>query len=166
MDYLALVFRWMHVLSAVILGGGILFYRFCLVDPNRTSSLLDEQDSVRRRWMMLVGVCSLFLLLSGSYNFYTKLTQFRLGGMYHGLFGLKLLLGLASFYLASVLAGRSERAKRFRQREPYWATVLAVMIVITVLIGGAMKISSDVRIQDPAFKKVSAATAALDIEGN
>lgn len=164
MDLLALAFRWMHVLCAVILGGGILFCRICLIETNRETSFFDQHDRVRKKWMMLVGACSLFLLLSGCYNFYMKLIEYRLGGLYHGLFGLKLLLGLGSFYLASVLAGRSDRAKRFRQREPFWLNVLSAMIIAIVLIGGLMKITADGKMQDPAFRKQSAASGQIKVD--
>jgi hypothetical protein len=142
MDFMSLGWRWMHVVPAVLLAGGIFFYRACLVDPNRDGSLFDQNDQARRRWMMLVGICTLFLTLSGCYNFYAKLMEYRLGGLYHGLFGIKFLLGMASFYLASVLAGRSDRARRFRQKERFWLNLLSTLLVGAILIGGFLKVSS------------------------
>lgn len=142
MDLVSLGFRWAHILPGVILAGGILFYRACLVDANRDGVFFEQNENARRRWMMLVGICALFLTLSGCYNFYVKLMEYRLGGLYHGLFGVKFLLGMASFYLASVLAGRSDQAKRFRQREKYWLNVLTALLVAAIMIGGFLKVSS------------------------
>lgn len=142
MDYVGLLSRWLHVLPAVMMGGGILFCRLCLADKNSTTSVFDQHESARKRWMMLVSVCTLLILLSGSYNFYAKLITYRLGGLYHGLFGIKLLLGLVIFYLAAVLAGRSETAKKFRQRETHWLNLLSVLVVVVILIGGYMKVIS------------------------
>jgi hypothetical protein len=156
MDYLGLIFRWLHVVPAALLAGGLLFCRFCLIHPERHTSFFDQDETARRRWMMLVGICSMLLLLSGVYNFYAKLVTYRLGGLYHGTWGLKLLLGLAIFYLASVLAGSSQRALRFRQREKHWLNILCILVLIVVLLGGYMKV-----ISTDGEKKVPASNAAV-----
>jgi len=158
MDYMSLILRWIHVLPAALMLGGIVFIRYCLLYPNRsqteTVSLFDSDDSLRRQWMKLVSISTLLLLVSGLYNGINKILVYKLTPDYHGLFGLKLLLGLAVFYLAAVLAGRSDRAKRMRQREIFWLNWLLTLAIIVVLIGGYMKVAS----QDAIRKPVEAST--------
>ncbi len=55
----------------------------------------------------------LFLLVSGFYNFLRYEFQYKLPPLYHALFLIKFLLALAIFYIASLLAGRSEAASAF-----------------------------------------------------
>jgi putative copper export protein len=146
MDYLNLLFRWLHIVPAAAMLGGIIFVRFCLLNPHRDQNVhfspFEADDGLRRRWMKLVSVSTLCLLASGLYNGLHKILAYQLNPDYHGLFGAKLLLGLAVFYLAALLAGRSERAKRLRQRETQWLNWLLILSLLVVLIGGYMKVSS------------------------
>ncbi len=142
MDYVELIFRWMHVLPAAFLAGGILFARLVLSDPASTEPFFDRNEAARKKCAMLIGIATMALLISGSWNFYSKLVTFRLGGLYHGMFSLKLVIGMVVFYLAAMLAGRGQRAKRFRAREHHWLNVLSALVIVLVLIGGVMKLTS------------------------
>lgn len=146
MDYLALLLRWIHIIPAAIMIGGAIFIRCCLLSSNITDSsagsLMDQNDGLRKQWMKLVSLSTLLLLVSGTYNGINKILVYKLSPDYHGLFGLKLLLGLFVFYLAAVLAGRSERAKRMRERETYWMNILVASMLAIALIGGYMKVAS------------------------
>ncbi len=56
-EILALVFRWLHIIPAILLAGGILFMRFALVPAAAESSASAElRESIRRRWSKLVMV--------------------------------------------------------------------------------------------------------------
>jgi putative copper export protein len=82
-----------------------------------------------------------FLLLSGFYTFinYLRGYQFPEGSKYHMLFGIKFLLALAIFFIASMLVGRSEASTRFRQRREFWLTLNVVLAVVLVCISGILR---------------------------
>jgi predicted permease len=71
-----------------------------------------------------------------------KSIGYELSPLYNGLLGIKILLGFAIFYLASVLSGRSEKAKAFREREIHWLNILCILMIVTVMIASYMKMSS------------------------
>ncbi len=141
-DILSLVSRWLHVLPAIIMVGGLIFLRCCIVRPSQESSLFDAMDDVRKRWARLVMISTLLLLVSGLYNAYVKAITFDLSPLYNGLLGIKLLLAFVVFYFAAVLAGRSDRAKRMRTEEAKWLNVTLILAIAVVLIAGYMKVSS------------------------
>jgi hypothetical protein len=53
----------------------------------------------------------------------------------------KILLALFVFFIVSVLAGRSNLAVRFREREARWYNLALVATLLIVLMAGYMKMS-------------------------
>ncbi|MEX2559472.1 MAG: hypothetical protein WD403_06130 [Pirellulales bacterium] len=146
LDYVGLVSRWLHMLAAITAVGGTIFMRLALMPS--VATLPAEQrktlhEAVRGRWSKFVMAAILFLLLSGLYNFITKLRSPGIHpdytGLYHGLFGVKFLLALAIFFIASALVGRSPALDRFRQNARFWMTANLVMAVIVVCISGVLR---------------------------
>jgi uncharacterized membrane protein len=145
LDWLAIVLRWMHILAAITAVGGTVFMRMALLPsvsvlPDDARKALHEQ--VRSRWVKFVMGAILFLLVSGLYNFMRRLNaglpaDFK--GLYHGLFGVKFLLALAIFFLASALTGRAAALARFRQNAKFWLSVNLTMAVIVVCISGVLR---------------------------
>jgi uncharacterized membrane protein len=142
-DLFAQLSRWAHIIAAIVLAGGTLFMRFALVPALSETSASDEiREAIRKRWMKWVAGAALFLLVSGFYNTFLKAKGFHLAGIYNGLLGLKILLAFGAFWLSATLAGRSERAKRFRERETHWLNILTVIVLAIVLMAGFMKMDS------------------------
>jgi len=142
-EILALASRWLHIIPAILLAGGILFMRFALVPAaNESTASAELRESIRRRWSKLVMISVLFLLVSGLYNAAMKAIGFELSGLYNVLLLIKIVLALAVFYLTAVLSGRSAVAQKFRERETYWLNILCVLMIAIVLIAGYMKMSS------------------------
>ena len=142
-DYLALIFRWLHIIPALVMVGGIIFMRCCLASSNsEQTSFFDSQEQARKRWARLVMASTLLLLVSGLYNSAMKAIGYELSMTYNVLLLIKIVLGLVVFYFLAVLSGRSERARRFRQNETHWLNLLIVLMLLIVLIAGYMKISS------------------------
>lgn len=160
MDYLSLIFRWMHILPASIMFGGAVFVRYCLI-PSSAGSSFDTNQEMRKSWMRLVSISTLLLLVSGLYNGITKIIAYKLTPDYHGLVLGKLLIGLAVFYLAAVLAGRSDRAVRMRQKETYWTNILVFLMFLLIMIGGYMKISSTDAVKKSVLKSETKTVAAF-----
>jgi len=135
--------RWAHIIAAIVLAGGTLFMRFALVPALAESSASDEvRAAIRKRWMKWVAGAALFLLISGFYNTFLKAKGFHLAPIYNGLLGVKILLAFFAFWLSATLVGRSDRAKRFREKEMHWLNVLTIVVLLIVLMGGFMKMDS------------------------
>lgn len=142
-EILALLSRWAHILAAMTLVGGTLFSRFALVPGAAESAASAEvREAIRKKWMKFVAGAALFLLISGFYNSFLKATGFKLAPIYNGLLGVKILLAFFAFWLSATLAGRSERAQRFRVQEKKWLSILTLVVVSITLMAGFMKMDS------------------------
>lgn len=140
--YTDTLFRWLHILPAIALVGGTLFMRFAFV-PSLMSVDEDAREklaeSVRARWAKWVMAGSGLLLLSGLYNAARVSIQYQLSPTYNGLLLVKIVLALVVFYLAAVLTGRSESARRFQQQRQKWLTINLLLAVTIVCIAGVMR---------------------------
>ena len=151
LDWIAIVFRWLHLLAAITAVGGTIFMRMALAPAveSLTGGVLtaDQRKSlheaVRSRWVKFIMAAILFLIVSGVYNFVARIRspvfdpQYK--GIYHGLFGTKVLLALVIFFLASALTGRSEALAKIRQNATFWLTVNVVLAVLVVCISGVLR---------------------------
>lgn len=141
---LALVARWMHILAAITAVGGTIFQRVALVPAVAKLADGDRRalaEALRSRWSKFVMASIAFLLISGFYNFLTIVRLYDLPRpWYHALFGVKFLLALAIFFIASVLAGRSEATQKFRDNAKSWLTVNMCLAILLVMISGALKV--------------------------
>ena len=142
-EILSLASRWTHILCASIMIGGTFFLRFSYVPAKLSNGPSSEfTESVRKGWGKLVMLCTLFLLISGLYNAAMKAMGFHLSPVYNGLLLAKIALALVAFFLSARLAGRSEKAVQFREREKHWLNVLCLIMLAIVLMAGYMKNSS------------------------
>ena len=163
MDYLNLAMRWLHIIPAIALVGGTIFMRFAVVPA--CEQLDDEQrekvqESVRRGWSRLLMPSILFLLISGFVNTANiSMTYDFPGGYYMPLLAIKLVLAIAIFYIASLLAGRSEAASKFRQNQRTWLNINILLAVLLICIAGAMRLAD--RETKPAESE-KAPTAAVE----
>jgi uncharacterized membrane protein len=139
---LDLVLRWLHILAAITAVGGAVFARF-VVFPSLAS--LPEQDRdalhavMRARWSKIVAAAIAFLLVSGLVNFMAIATRYDLPRWYHPLFGVKFLLALAVFAIASLLAGRSPAAMALRRNAKAWLNLNIVLAVLVVCLSGVLR---------------------------
>jgi hypothetical protein len=139
-----LLSRWVHVVAAVVLLGGSIFQRFVLMPAASELSEAEHlrlREAITRRWKFVVMAGIALLLLTGFYNYLKVAAPAHRGdGFYHGLMGTKILLGLGAFFLASVLTGRSPRFEPLRQNRRRWMSILILLALGAVLIGGALKV--------------------------
>jgi len=143
LEIVSLVSRWLHVIPAIALVGGTLFLRLSYVPATQECDASAElREAVRKKWAKIVMISIAFLFISGLYNSAVKSIGYELSPLYNGLLGIKILLGFAIFYLASVLSGRSDKAKAFRERELHWLNILCILMIVTVMIASYMKMSS------------------------
>jgi uncharacterized membrane protein len=153
MDPLTLLLRWAHVLAAIVALGGLLFARFALVPAAEElgSETADRLHAgVRRRWLPWVIGAITLLLASGLTNYILLIRRVKeapelWGGDwmrqtgYHALFGVKFLLALIVFYLASGLVGRGAGTQWIRDARKQWLSVAVGLGVAVVLLSGWMR---------------------------
>jgi uncharacterized membrane protein len=143
-DAMLIVLRLMHILAAITAVGGSIFIRLVLVPSIGVVSEADRaslHEAMRARWSKLVAGSILFLLVSGLTNFVLTIRAHeKLPPLYHALFGVKFILALAVFMLASLLAGKSAAAHKVRRNLKRWVTVNVVLAVLIVAISGGLRI--------------------------
>ncbi len=144
-DPIALVSRWAHILAAIFMLGGAAFIRFIMLPS--VNEVLSDKDHARlhpvlmRRWRWVVHTCIALFLVSGFYNYLAVTAPKHPGdGLYHALFGIKFILAVVVFGLASVLISTREKKNLFRQNPGLWMAVTVALAVIVVLAGGIMKL--------------------------
>jgi uncharacterized membrane protein len=134
MVILAILSRWIHVISACLVIGGAFFIRFIvprglnlLEESQRTAVLL----AVRRGFKMVVHSAILLLLLTGIYNTTLAWDKYNLDkAVLHALWGIHILLAALAFTLALyVLAGQTP-PKSHRK-------LMAVNIIVLLLVVAA-----------------------------
>ena len=146
LDWLGILFRWLHILSAITAVGGTIFMRMALVPS--VAVLTAEQhkalhEQVRSRWVKFVMAAILFLIVSGLYNFIIKIKSHTIvaeyNRLYQMLFGVKFTLALVIFFLASALLGRSPVFAKIRQNARLWLSVNMALAIIVVCISGVLR---------------------------
>lgn len=141
---LPILFRWMHVLAAVVAVGGTVFVRFVLL-PAAREALTEEQHQTLNaklvgRWKVVVMTCIVALLVSGSYNFMTiSLVKAEHNALYHPLFGIKVLAAVGVFLIAGALTGRAVAFEGIRRNSSSWMLVAAILGVAVIMLSGVLK---------------------------
>ena len=144
-DPIALVSRWLHILSAITVVGATIYARVAVLPA--ADAISDDQrrhlqDTLRSLWNVPLHAAILFLLVSGLYNVYVIETRYEVPSLYHALFGIKFLLALVIFYIAISLAGRSKLAQRMRKNARLWLTINMLLAIILVCISGVLRVGS------------------------
>ena len=136
--------RWAHILSAVILVGGVFFMRFMLMPAVKEN--LQEKDSrklhtaLMDRWKRVAMISMGLLLISGIYNFITlSIPKGKETALYHPLFGIKFLAAFCIFFVTSALLGRSQVFEGMRKNPGKWMAFNLVLAIVVILIGGVLK---------------------------
>ena len=139
MDWVALVSRWAHVGSVILLVGGMAFKMYVLAP---SAELLSESEreglrsNILARMRRFVHPLVALILLSGAYNFYARMNTER---PWHMLAGIKILLGLFILFIASALVGRSKGLQKIRDDWRFWLKVNLVVAALAVLLSGYMR---------------------------
>lgn len=151
MLWIDLVLRWLHILSAITLAGGVIFWRWAWLNAAQSlpeSTRLEVTAAIRSRWSRLVMASSGLLLITGLVNFMLIIQRFDLdkaafpGDKYHMLFGIKFLLSLAVFMLSALLAGKTGAAENLRRNERLWLNVNVLLAIAVVCLGGLLRAAS------------------------
>ena len=144
LDLTMLALRYLHILGAIALMGGTIFARFAVLPSIKTLTPHDQEElhaQIRRRWSKFVMAATLMLLVSGVANLgiYGAKFQFPTFPAYSMVAGIKLLLSLPIFFIAAMLTGRTNLARKIQANAKTWLTVNLVLALIMVLIGGGLR---------------------------
>jgi hypothetical protein len=137
-EFVELLLRWAHIISATALAGSIWFW-YLAVHPSSQDGTAEWVPAIRRRWAPVVGASTGLLLATGLYNFIRNVTTYELPPWYHALGTIKIVLGVGIFYLAAKLTGSSQSAARFQQQSGKWLMVSSLLALILVGLGGVMR---------------------------
>ena len=133
-DVLPVLMRWLHISSAVLLVGGLLYGRMVLkatseaLSPDSAEKLSDSAAALFRPRVILYV---LLLLLSGVYNILVTPGHTT---RYHVWLGIKLLLALHVF-AAGFLATRPGNPRRARMMAGAGLSGLIVILIANYLKG-------------------------------
>jgi uncharacterized membrane protein len=142
---LNVLFRWIHVGTAIVVLGGSVFMRFVLMPA--AAALPDaEHDALRQRvmgrWKKFVMIGIFLFLVSGFYNYLVvSIPAHKVYKLYHPLIGTKILLAFVVFFLASALTGRSVAFEGIRKNNKKWLLITIALAAIIVAISGVLKIA-------------------------
>lgn len=134
MPFPIILSRWVHIVMACLVIGGVFFARFIfarelrVLEPEPARQLLLR---TRRKFKMLIHTAILLLLITGIYNTYLAWDNYKLDeAVLHALWGTHILLAALAFAISLyVLAGaQPPRAHR---------TLMAVNFVILLLVVAA-----------------------------
>jgi uncharacterized membrane protein len=140
----AVLSRWIHVGTAIVVLGGSVFLRFVLQPA--AEKLPDEahqalRANVLRTWKFFVHIGIVLFLVSGFYNYLVvAMPLHRRDYLYHALLGIKILLAVVVFLLAEALVGRSPAFEKIRQQRKLWLGIVILLAAIIVAISGYVKV--------------------------
>jgi putative copper export protein len=153
------------MVGAIAAVGGTIFALWVVLPA--TGVLTPEMReafhaAVRKRWSKIVFTAIGLLLLSGIYNFLMIARNFRgeLPKWYHPLFGVKFLLAMAVFAIASLLAGRTPLAQRMRTNLKFWMSLNLLLAAVIIAISGVLRTAHPPVPSAAAVEPVKQATQA------
>lgn len=127
----------------IVAIGGTFFIRAVLA-PAAKRGLSEEAHAglapiLMQRWARVVHVCILTLILSGTYNTIVQFPRHAGQPLYHALWGIKVLLAMAVFFVATAITGKSPAFEGLRRRRMMWMAVNVALAGAIVLISNVLK---------------------------
>lgn len=144
MYWVQLVTRIFHILGAIVLVGGVFYLRM-IVAPRLRASDADGGADIwfagrREVWAKWVAIATVLLLVTGLFNYWQIIrSNERMASSYHAIMGIKILLALAVFFIAALLAGKTALAEQLRQKMKLWLSVCLAAGVIVVILAGVLR---------------------------
>jgi len=142
---LDVISRILHVGTAITLVGGSAFMLLVLMPAAKQLEDAPHQQLSKRvigRWKRFVHAGILLFLLSGIYNYFRAMPKHDGDALYHALLGIKILLALGIFVLASALVGKSAAFEGIRKNRAKWLGLMVTLAAIVVAISGYVKVRS------------------------
>jgi uncharacterized membrane protein len=127
-DALSVIMRWLHITSAMVLIGGVLYARMVIVPAMQALSAAEQSTlgaAMAARYRSLLYLAILLLTGTGIYNFVINLGR---GPLYQALLGIKILLVLHVFAVGLLIV-KPSNPKRARQMT---GVVISGLIIIAI----------------------------------
>jgi uncharacterized membrane protein len=137
--------RWLHVTSAVIGIGALVFLRLVLQpalaaqDPSVRQAVMDR---VMPRFKRVIHSSIGLLLLTGVYNFMVVLPKVRVleyRSLYHPIVGTKILLALILFGVITMALSSSPASGNMQGRRSGWVTLTIVLALVILLLSATLR---------------------------
>ena len=139
--FVVILFRWLHLTTAAIAVGGVFYARIVLPIAERAAAAGDAGVAAllvraRRAFKMAVHTCVLFLLVSGTYNYWLNGPAYKHAGpAAQSLVGTHLLIGLVVLgLLVWLFVGREPRPSYLR-----WMAVSLGLMLVTIAVASTTK---------------------------
>lgn len=162
-----LFMRWIHIGTAIVLVGGLVFYQFVFVPIANKILSDDERERLReplmRRWKLFIHPPIVLFLISGFYTYaFVTSSQHEGQALYHALFGIKFLLALGVFALGIMLTSTMKWSEQIRSKQALW-TLLLLLATAVVLIAGFMRVMpGPTSMDEPVGTEAAAAAVPED----
>lgn len=148
MEVLIVLSRWLHVISAALVIGGLFFIRVILplglaqADPASREAVFLR---CRRAYKMTVHPCILFLLLTGAFNTWRAWPDYKLNTkLMHGLWGPHLFLGLTAIVISLVALAPKQPPKWHKTA----AAANLVILFLAVALASTLKFVRDTTVKN------------------
>jgi uncharacterized membrane protein len=137
--------RWLHVTSAVIGVGALIFLRLVLYpalaaqDPSARQAVMAQ---VLPRVKTVLHSAIGLLLLTGAYNFLVVIPKVRTlasPSLYHSIAGTKILLALVLFGTISAMLSSSPASANMQERRGRWVTFNLVLALVILLFSATLR---------------------------
>ncbi len=139
----ALLSRWVHLFSIIAAVGGTIFIRLVLRPAMLEAVPDDNRPSLEKvvlsRWSRILHVLILLIIVTGVYNAIVTFPQHKGQPLYHGVFGVKVLLALGLFFIAIAVTGKSAAFEGMRKKRPTWLAFNVLLAAIIVLLSNVLK---------------------------
>jgi putative copper export protein len=143
--WLNVLTRWLHVASAVVGIGALVFLRLVL-----QPALASQEPSVRQavmdrvmpRFKRVIHSALGLLLLTGFYNFMVampKVAALEYRSLYHPIIGTKILLALILFGIVTMALSSSPASGNMQERRSGWLTVTVVLALVILLLSATLR---------------------------
>ena len=157
--FLAILFRWQHILPACLALGGVFFMRFIL--PAGLMQIPEEHrapvmNKCRRIFKMVIHTCILLFIVSGIYNSWLNWkTYSEIKPMGHMLWGMHVMFATIVIAVALVILAPKQHSPKHRP----WMVVNFVLMLLILAIGSGLKYARDHRDKPvaPIFKETQLA---------
>ena len=158
-DLLGIALRWLHIMAAITLFGGLIFRAVAL---NPASKELDDasreklNEAIRKRWAKIVGMAALVLIGTGVWNLMLLIKEYapirgntdlgyanemllRVPNWYTHALLTKIALAFVVFFLSSLLVGRGKLAKKVQANSGKWVCITIVLAMIIVGLSAVLR---------------------------
>jgi putative copper export protein len=137
--------RWLHVTSAVVGVGALIFWRLVLIPAEQARDAAGRQqlmDEVLPPFKRIVHSALGLLLLTGAYNFWAaipKVPALTYHTLYHSIIGTKILLVLVLFGMVTAVLSSSPASGNMQEGRRRWVTLIILLALVILFLSAILR---------------------------